>query len=94
MNQKKAKQLRKTAKSIYPGETAYDDVHFSVSPEDKDKYPEWVDGMLAKRELKEGCTRKMYQDLKSGAKSRLVEFEYKTPKGLYNARRYRKLLEA
>lgn len=90
MNQKKAKALRKTAKSIYSGDTQYDDMLYKVDPADE-RYEDlkWVDGALAKRTMKEGCARKMYKDLKKGAKSRLLNFEYKTPKGMYQARRYR-----
>jgi hypothetical protein len=87
MNQKKAKALRKTAKSIYQGETQYEDQFYRVDPEDE--HLKFMDGALAKRVMKDGSTRKMYKDLKKGANSKLLNFEYKTPKGMYQARRYR-----
>ena len=95
MNQKKAKQLRKTAKSIYPGKTEYNDVFYRVKPEEENyEQLKWIDGSLAKRIMKEGSTRKMYKDLKKGAKSKTLDFEYKTKKGIYKARHYRKTMEA
>ena len=88
MNQKKAKALRKTAKSIYPGPTQYDDKLYKVNPEDE--HLMFMDGALAQRTMKEGSTRKMYKDLKKGSKGTVLEYKTRT-KGIFNARRYRKL---
>ena len=83
MNQKKAKELRRNAKAVYPGETTYHDVFYKIEEYLTDpltgvKTPNpayFMDGSLARRTMNDGSTRKMFQDMKRGVKSVLVEFK-------------------
>lgn len=65
MNGKQAKKLRRLAKSIYDAPVSYNDTTYKV---DVQANPEmgYFDGALAKRVMQDGCTRKMYKDLKKG----------------------------
>jgi len=96
MNGKLAKQLRKTAKSIYDAPVSYDDINFSVEPKIVDKagieHPNpsyFMNGMLARRILKDGTTRKMYLDLKKGVTAKMVDQEPTAPT-FYRCRKIRK----
>jgi len=91
MNGKRAKELRKSAKLIYDAPTGYDDILYKVDRDDPEmEHMLFMDGALAKRTMKVGCTRKMYKDLKAGMRAGTSYFEHTPSRGFFKARKFRK----